>query len=192
MGPQTRPGSTRCWSRSGSGTRQGPGRRIFDRDEQRLGIAAALPPAPRLLLLDEPTAGLDPGGAREVASLVRQLCSDGVTILLSSHQIVEVEDVCHSFTVISRGNVVWDGTADALRAQAPASAYRMSTSNDELALTVAARHPGVAALSSEHGGLELSVKEGTLDSYVLALGRPASPSGDLSCSRARWSRRPLA
>lgn len=138
--------------------------------KQRLGIASALLRSPQLLLLDEPTAGLDPGGVREVASLVRELSGDGVTILLSSHQIVEVEEICHSFTVLRQGNVVWDGTAEQLRTQAPASAYRMRTGNDEAALEVAARHPGVRAIVSDAGGLELSVKEGALDSFVLSLG----------------------
>jgi ABC-2 type transport system ATP-binding protein len=138
--------------------------------KQRLGIAASLLRSPRLLLLDEPTAGLDPGGVREVASLVRELAADGVTILLSSHQIVEVEDICHTFTVLRRGRVVWDGTAEQLRAQAPASAYRMASSDDELALSVAKRHPGVDALQADTGGLELSVRDGALDGYVLALG----------------------
>ncbi len=138
--------------------------------KQRLGIAAALLRSPRLLLLDEPTAGLDPGGVREVASLVRQLSSDGVTILLSSHQIIEVEDICHTFTVLRRGNVVWDGTAQRLRAEAPASAYRMSTSDDERAMKLAESHQGVSALAPEGADLELSVKEGALDGYVVALG----------------------
>jgi ABC-2 type transport system ATP-binding protein len=137
---------------------------------QRLGIAAALLRAPRLLMLDEPTAGLDPGGVREVASLVRELSADGVTVVLSSHQIVEVEEICHSFTVLRTGRVVWDGPAAELRAQAPASAYRLSTSDDELALSLAERHAGVGAVGSDSGGLELAVEEGTLDRFVLALG----------------------
>jgi ABC-2 type transport system ATP-binding protein len=138
--------------------------------KQRLGIAAALLRSPRLLLLDEPTAGLDPGGVREVGSLVRELTADGVTVLLSSHQIVEVEEICHSFTVLRQGHVVWDGTASALRAEAPASAYRMLTSDDDQALTLAERHPGVGAVGSDGGGLELTVEQGRLDSYVLELG----------------------
>ena len=138
--------------------------------KQRLGIAASLLRGPRLLLLDEPTAGLDPAGVREVGSLVRELAADGVAILLSSHQIVEVEDVCDSFTMLRRGSVVWDGGATALRAQAAASAYRLSTSDDDRALALAERRRGVGAVSSERGGLELTVEEGALDDYVLALG----------------------
>jgi ABC-2 type transport system ATP-binding protein len=138
--------------------------------KQRLGIAAALLRSPRLLLLDEPTAGLDPGGVREVGSLVRELSADGVTVLLSSHQIAEVDEICQSFTVLRKGNIVWDGTASALRTQAPASAYRMLTSDDDHALSLAERHPGVGALGSEGGGLELTVEQGRLDPFVLELG----------------------
>jgi ABC-2 type transport system ATP-binding protein len=138
--------------------------------KQRLGIAAALLRRPRLLLLDEPTAGLDPAGVRDVGALVRELATDGVAILLSSHQIEEVEGVCDTFTVLRRGKVVWDGTAPELRAQAPASAYRLLTSDDRRALELAAQRPGVRATPHEDGGLELSVDEGQLDPYVLSLG----------------------
>jgi ABC-2 type transport system ATP-binding protein len=138
--------------------------------KQRLGIAAALLRRPRVLLLDEPTAGLDPGGVREVGALVRELSGDGVAILVSSHQIVEVEDVCDTFTVLRRGHVVWDGTAEALRAQAPGSSYWLVTSDDARAAQLARGHPGVRAVPIPRGGLELAADEGRLDSFVLALG----------------------
>ncbi|HZU61667.1 MAG TPA: ABC transporter ATP-binding protein [Solirubrobacteraceae bacterium] len=137
---------------------------------QRLGIAAALLRAPRLLMLDEPTAGLDPGGVREIASLVRELSADGVTVLLSSHQIVEVEEICHSFTVLRKGQVAWDGPAALLRSQAPASAYRLLTSDDDRALSLAEGHAGVGAVWAEGGGLELTVEGQALDRFVLELG----------------------
>ena len=98
--------------------------------KQRLGIAASLLRSPRLLLLDEPTAGLDPGGVREVGALVRGLAADGVAILTSSHQIVEVEGICDSYTVLRRGRVVWDGTAARLEKRRRLSAYRLVTSDD--------------------------------------------------------------
>ncbi len=88
---------------------------------QRLGIAAALMRSPRLLLLDEPTSALDPAGARLVIGLLRTLSRDGVGVLLSSNKIEEVERVCDGFTVLSRGHVVWDGTADRMLAEAPPS-----------------------------------------------------------------------
>jgi ABC-2 type transport system ATP-binding protein len=136
---------------------------------QRLGIAAALLRAPRLLLLDEPTSGLDPGGARAVAALLRELAADGVAVLLSSHQIGELEKVCDAYTVIRDGRVVWDGTAAELVAQAPASAYALGTSDDERALKIAARITGVRAGRSGRGHLAVAVQEGALDPLVLAL-----------------------
>jgi ABC-2 type transport system ATP-binding protein len=137
---------------------------------QRLGIAAALLRAPRLLLLDEPTSGLDPGGARDVATLVRELADQDVAVLLSSHQIGELEKVCDAYTVIREGRVVWDGTAAQLVAQAPGSAYALHTSDDARALQVAAATPGVRAGRSPRGHLAVTVQEGSLDALALALG----------------------
>ena len=137
---------------------------------QRLGMAAALLRSPRLLLLDEPTSGLDPAGARDVGMLVRELSDEGVAVLLSSHLIGEVENVCDSFTVLARGRVVWDGTVEELRARAPASAHALATSDDDRALQIAAAHGGVQANRSPDGGLAVTVAPGCLDSYVLALG----------------------
>jgi ABC-2 type transport system ATP-binding protein len=138
---------------------------------QRLGIAAALLREPRLLLLDEPTSGLDPAGARDVGALLRELSSQGVAVLLSSHLIGEIEDMCDGFTVVARGQVVWSGTVAQLRAQAPASAYSVATSDDERALAIAERHPSVRAGRSSSGELRIEVHEQNLDSYVLALGQ---------------------
>ena len=112
---------------------------------QRLGIAAALMRAPRLLLLDEPTAGLDPAGVRFVGGLLRALSENGVAVLLSSHQIGEIEEVCDSFTVLSQGRVVWQGTSAQMRIEAPPSAFRMTTSDDRRALALACDQSGVEA-----------------------------------------------
>ncbi|HWF53124.1 MAG TPA: ABC transporter ATP-binding protein, partial [Solirubrobacteraceae bacterium] len=137
---------------------------------QRLGIAAALLRAPRLLLLDEPTAGLDPGGARDVVALVRQLAAGGIAVLLSSHQIDEVEDVCDSFTLLRRGHVVWESSAADLRARAGRSAFALSTSDDARAVSIAAGCEGVRA-DAVGELIELAAEPGSLDAYVLALGR---------------------
>jgi ABC-2 type transport system ATP-binding protein len=137
---------------------------------QRLGIAGALLRAPRLLLLDEPTSGLDPAGARAVATLVRELADDGVAILLSSHQIGELERVCTTYTFLRDGRSVWDGSAAELDAQAPASAYALLTSDDERAHELAAEHPGIRVQRSPRGGLALAAQQGSLDALVLALG----------------------
>ncbi len=137
---------------------------------QRLGIAAALLRAPDLLLLDEPTAGLDPAGIRFVGGLVRDLSATGVAVLLSSHQIGEVEDMCDRFYVLSRGAVVWEGTAAQMRAQAPASTYRIETSDDTCAFAIARGRGDVRAEISPTGQLMVKADAGTLDPFVLALG----------------------
>jgi ABC-2 type transport system ATP-binding protein len=85
---------------------------------QRLGIAAALLKQPRLLILDEPSNGLDPAGMREVRLLLRALGDAGVTVLLSSHLLGEVQQVCDTVTIINRGQVVAAGAvAEVLRSQ---------------------------------------------------------------------------
>jgi ABC-2 type transport system ATP-binding protein len=140
---------------------------------QRLGIAAALLRSPRLLLLDEPTAGLDPEGVRDVGALVQELRGEGVAILMSSHQIGEIEDICDGFTVLRSGQVVWAGSSSELRAEAPASTYRLETSDDDHALALAKRMDGVRAAPTGHGHLAVAVEPGCLDGYVLALGASA-------------------
>jgi ABC-2 type transport system ATP-binding protein len=77
--------------------------------KQRLGIAAALLKSPRLLILDEPSNGLDPAGIRDVRELVRRLGSDGTTVLLSSHLLSEIEQVCDSVSILARGRRVVSG-----------------------------------------------------------------------------------
>ena len=68
--------------------------------KQRLGIAGALLRDPRLLLLDEPTTGLDPAGMRDMRALVHRLAEDGLTVLLSSHLMDEVEDLCDRVAIV--------------------------------------------------------------------------------------------
>jgi ABC-2 type transport system ATP-binding protein len=138
---------------------------------QRLGLAAALLRSPRLLLMDEPTSGLDPAAAREVRALLRALAEDGAAVLVSSHQIGEVEGVCDSFTVLRHGVVVWDGSAERLRDQAPPSQYALATSDDAKAREIAARAEGAHATAGHDGSLTLRVRDDRLDEYSLALGR---------------------
>jgi ABC-2 type transport system ATP-binding protein len=78
--------------------------------KQRLGLAAALLQPRELLVLDEPTNGLDPQGTREVRTLVRELADDGVTVVLSTHLLSEVEQICTHAGIMSRGRLLADGT----------------------------------------------------------------------------------
>ncbi|MGW4198079.1 ABC transporter ATP-binding protein [Streptomyces sp. NPDC005004] len=86
--------------------------------KQRLGLAAALLQPRRLLVLDEPTNGLDPQGMREIRTLVRELASDGTTVFLSSHLLDEIEQVCTHAAVMNRGRLVVQGAVAELAAGA--------------------------------------------------------------------------
>src|SRR5690349_15934023 len=110
--------------------------------KQRLGIAAALLRRPRLLLLDEPATGLDPAGMRDMRELIRRLASEGMTVLLSSHQLAEVEELCNRVAIVRTGKVVFEGHLSELRRTA-ASAYRVRTTDDERAERVCRAQPGV-------------------------------------------------
>jgi ABC-type multidrug transport system ATPase subunit len=86
--------------------------------KQRLGLAAALLQPRRLLVLDEPTNGLDPQGMREIRSLVRELASDGTTVFLSSHLLDEIEQVCTHAAVMAQGRLITQGSVSDLAAGA--------------------------------------------------------------------------
>ncbi|EKX66703.1 ABC transporter ATP-binding protein [Streptomyces ipomoeae] len=86
--------------------------------KQRLGLASALLQPRRLLVLDEPTNGLDPQGMREIRALVRELASDGTTVFLSSHLLDEIEQVCTHVAVMARGRLITQGPVAELAAGA--------------------------------------------------------------------------
>ena len=82
--------------------------------QQRLGLAVALIGRPRMVILDEPTTALDPIGRLELRDIIRSLAADGTTVLLNSHQLSEVEQVCHRVAIIHRGRLQASGTLDEL------------------------------------------------------------------------------
>lgn len=139
---------------------------------QRLGIAAALLRQPRLLLLDEPTSGLDPAGIRAVSSLLREMSADGVAVILSSHLIGELEAICHSYTIIRAGQVVWDGPASRMEAETEGSIYSLGTSDDRRAAAVAEAQEGVRVeLAGQGAGLRVVASVEALDRFTAGLGR---------------------
>src|SRR5689334_11355244 len=85
---------------------------------QRLGVAASLLREPKLLVLDEPANGLDPAGMRDMRALVKRLADSGLTVLLSSHDMDEVEEICDHVTIMRRGSVAFHGTIAQLRTMA--------------------------------------------------------------------------
>ncbi len=85
--------------------------------KQRLGLANALLTPRELLVLDEPTNGLDPQGTREVRNLIRSLAAEGTTVFVSSHLLAEIEQTCSHVAVMSAGRLVAQGRLDELRAE---------------------------------------------------------------------------
>jgi ABC-2 type transport system ATP-binding protein len=140
---------------------------------QRLGLAAALLRSPRVLLLDEPTSSLDPAAARDVRTLIKGLAEQGVAVMLSSHDMAEVEELCDQLTVIDRGMVVYSGSVEALRLRAPASLHLLHTSDDHVAQVLGSGRHGlkVRLSGAEEGGLEVAGDTDALDAYTIALGQ---------------------
>jgi ABC-2 type transport system ATP-binding protein len=137
---------------------------------QRLGIAAALLRRPRLLILDEPATGLDPAGMRDMRMLIRRLADEGITVLLSSHQLPEVQELCDRVAIVDSGRVVYEGALADLRRQGGAG-YRLRTSDDERAQAVARAQPGIEHVNSGDHGLGFQADERAVGALSLALGQ---------------------
>ncbi len=101
--------------------------------KQRLGIANALLQPRDLLVLDEPTNGLDPQGTREVRNLIRSLALEGITIFISSHLLVEIEQMCTHLAVMSQGKIVAQGSVEDL-SQAEILNLHLVTGQPDLAI----------------------------------------------------------
>jgi ABC-2 type transport system ATP-binding protein len=137
--------------------------------KQRLGIAAALLRRPQLLLLDEPTTGLDPAGMRDMKILVRRLSSEGITVMLSSHQMADVEELCNRVAIINRGRILYEGAVAELK-RSLGTWYRVRTSDVEGARRVA-DSLDLADVTVEDGGLRFSAEEAVVEQFTIALGR---------------------
>ena len=135
---------------------------------QRLGVAASLLRSPRLLVLDEPANGLDPAGIRDMRALVKRLAHSGLTVLLSSHDMGEVEEICDNVTVMRSGTVMYHGTIATLREQAPDPAHRLRTSDDAHAIAVARHHPPIAIIEAD-GALAVRGSQDDVDAYLADL-----------------------
>ena len=123
--------------------------------KQRLGLAYALLGDPELLILDEPTNGMDPAGMAEVRDLIRSLGSEGRTVLISSHLLNEVEQVCDSVAIISRGRLVVQGdVADLLH---PQEQVRLRTTDDAKALAILQAADGIEATRAKDEALVVTI-----------------------------------
>ncbi|MCW2987987.1 MAG: transporter related protein [Solirubrobacterales bacterium] len=152
---------------------------------QRLGIAAALLRAPRLLLLDEPATGLDPGGMRDMRDLIRNLSGQGMTVLLSSHLLTEVEELCNRVAIVREGRVAYQGSLEDLRRQA-GSGYLLRTTDDERARAVAEAQAGIGDVrAAGETGLTFSAEgESAIGALSLALAESGALTLELSSRHA--------
>jgi ABC-2 type transport system ATP-binding protein len=136
---------------------------------QRLGVALALLGEPELLVLDEPTNGLDPTGMRDIRLLLRRLADEGTTIFVSSHLLAEVELMCDRVGVMAQGRLVAEGPPSSLRG--PADRSRIQVDDVARGLAVLERIAGAAATSSQTEGagtLSVTLSQGTMPSDVNA------------------------
>jgi ABC-2 type transport system ATP-binding protein len=152
---------------------------------QRLGIASALLRDPRLLVLDEPATGLDPAGMRDMRELIRALSSQGITVLLSSHQMMEVEELCNRVAIIRSGRVAYEGSLDELRARAGVS-YKLRTTDDERARDVCLVQPGITEIAdAQPAGLTLEASdESAVAALSIALAESGAPIVELTPRQA--------
>nr|WP_051016204.1 ATP-binding cassette domain-containing protein [Cellulomonas massiliensis] len=122
--------------------------------KQRLGLAAALLRPRDLLVLDEPTNGLDPQGTREVRHLVRELAAAGTTVLVSSHLLTEIEQVCSHVGIMSRGRLLVQGERESLVAREAVRVRLLTRPADVAAATAVLRRLGLHDVVDEPAGAE--------------------------------------
>ena len=142
---------------------------------QRLGIAAALLRKPRLLMLDEPATGLDPGGMRDMRDLIRELSAGGMTVLLSSHLLAEVEELCNRVAIVRSGRIAYQGSLADLRAQAGEGSL-LRTGDEDRARAVTAAQPGLDEVEATAEGIRFGARDessvGALSQALVEAGAP--------------------
>ncbi len=132
--------------------------------KQRLAIASALLGGPKALVLDEPTNGLDPAGIAEIRELIRKLNSEGITIIIASHLLDEVEKVCTHVAILKKGELLLNGKVD----EVLHSEDRIEVKSADMAALqqIASRIPGVEKVVCADGYCYLTIKDGVLASEV--------------------------
>ena len=119
---------------------------------QRLGLAAALLTMPRLLVLDEPTNGLDPAGKNQVHQVLARLVAGGTAVVLSSHRMDDVEALCSEVTILNTGRVVFSGPVDKLSAESGELEYRLVTTDAAAARELALATPDLHLVDAPSTG----------------------------------------
>lgn len=137
--------------------------------KQRLAVAAAIMHEPEMVILDEPTNGLDPAGIREFRALIRELAAGGVTVFVSSHILSEVEQMCDDVAILKAGRVVAQGSVASLLRQT-SSSIAIRTTDDAKAIAVLRALPWVTSAAQVDGRLliETPPEQATAISRALA------------------------
>lgn len=125
--------------------------------KQRLAIASALVSDPTILILDEPTNGLDPMGIAEIREIIRRIANDGKTIILASHLLDEVQKVCTHFAVLKKGTMVHTGPVDDVGKGA--EIVEVGATSDNLAALLE-NFPGTGSMQRDNTRYEVTLKEG--------------------------------
>ena len=132
--------------------------------KQRLAIASALLNDPEILILDEPTNGLDPQGIHQIRDIIRVIASQGTTILLASHLLDEVEKVCSHVLVLRFGEILYSGTVDGMTNQT--GFFELQANSNPTLLEVLKNHPEVEKISELEGKVIVHFKN-NLDASIL-------------------------
>jgi ABC-2 type transport system ATP-binding protein len=135
---------------------------------QRLGVAAALIRDPKLLLLDEPATGLDPAGMRDMHALVARLSLAGTTVLLSSHLLAEVEELCNRVAIVRSGRIVFEGALEDVKRTAGGE-WSLRTTDDERAVDICRAQRGISAVRAEPLELRFQATEDAAAALSVAL-----------------------
>ena len=125
--------------------------------KQRLAIASALLNNPEILILDEPTNGLDPQGIHEIRQIIKTIAANGTTILLASHLLDEVEKVCSHVVVIRKGLKLYSGRVDEMTASNGLLELKIDKNKEKL-IRVLGNHEAIGAISQEHDLLIAKLK----------------------------------
>ncbi|CAI8028809.1 Uncharacterized ABC transporter ATP-binding protein YdbJ [Geodia barretti] len=139
--------------------------------KQRLGLAYTLLGDPELLVLDEPTNGMDPAGMAEVRDLIRGLASENRSVILSSHLLNEVEQVCDSVAILSHGRLIAQGDVADLLQERGRPQVRLRTTNDGKAWEILTALAWVDGISADNGYLVASVEADRSWEITAALSR---------------------
>ena len=125
--------------------------------KQRLAIASALLNDPEILILDEPTNGLDPAGIHQIREIIKKIAAQGTTILLASHLLDEVEKVCSHVVILRKGEKLYAGPVDSMLASH--GFFELRTSDMEGLNDILSKHASFGTITKENGTLTAYLKE---------------------------------